>query len=343
MAHEVEQMMYVGEAPWHGLGVDMTKTPPKTSEEAIKAAGLDWNVERRELFAPSRVLLNAEDKTQVKGAARAIKVPDSYAMVRSTDERVLGVVGPNYTPLQNREAFEFLDPILEAKDATWETAGSLRGGRVVWGLLKMAKSFEVLPGDKVSSYMLVTSSHDGSKVVQVRFSAVRVVCMNTLSAALASKSDRDAAIKIRHTATVASRTKQAVDVLTELYRSATQAEEICKTLAAKALKPQTVSEFVASLFEGEDGKLSARAENTVSAVLDLVANGKGSNIRGVRGTAWGVLNGITEYTTHQQGIPAQSLRSRKVTVSKAESHLESVWFGTGKELADRALEGLLAI
>lgn len=348
MAHEVESMMYVGETPWHNLGRNMTGQPLTTAKDALVAAGLDWKVERREMFAQSKALLTATNKSEVKGAARAIRIPDAYAIVRDRDESVLGVVGPAYTPLQNEEAFSFLDPILKDGDATWETAGSLRGGSVVWGLLRMAKTFQVVPGDPVRSYMLVTSSHDGSRVVQVRFSPVRVVCMNTLSAATprgesSRAAESDGAVKIRHTSSVKQRTEQAVELLTQLYKSATMTEEVCKKLADKAMKPQTVKEFVASLFVDEKNQLSARAENTVDTILDLVENGKGSNIKGVRGTAWGVYNGITAFTSHLQGLTAEQARTGRVPTEKAESRLDSVWFGTSKKLADRALVELLAV
>lgn len=357
MAHELENsqsMFYVGEKPWHGLGVEY-KTPPGTAAEAVVAAGLNWNVELRPMFVPSRELLNAKDRDAVPAKNRGIKVEGQFGVVRSSDERVLGVVGKKYTALQNSEAFAFLDPIVSEGDATFETAGSLKGGSVVWALLRMQRTFEVVPGDAVRSYMLVTNSHDGSRLVQARFIPIRVVCWNTLSAASPSRASRDkdadadAAVRIRHTATVTSRTGEAVDLLHKLYKSSVQTEEICKTLASSKISPKVASDFIESLFsksggeeiEGAREEMSSKTENIVEEVLRYAQYGKGSQIPGVRGTKWGVYNAITEYVSHSQGLPKDKRKS--ITRGKAEAHLQSVWLGTGQKFVDDALKKLVLV
>lgn len=179
MAHELEirngkaSMMYVGDLPWHGLGTALQK--PATATEAIKAAKLDWEVVKTPVYA-------------CVGNNRLVPT-DSFAVVRSDmvdkpECEVLGVVGKDYTPLQNRDAFSFFDPIAGEGAAIYHTAGVLAGGRRVWMLAKLPGETRVIGDDISHKYLLLFNSHDGSGAVGVKFTPVRVVCQNTLTMAL---------------------------------------------------------------------------------------------------------------------------------------------------------------
>src|ERR1700677_826930 len=134
MSHEIEAMMSVTEKPWHGLGIVLDAPP--TTEEAIRLAGLDWEVK----LVPLHGTLDGEP----------LKDVGTWATVRATDRRVLGTVGPTYKPLQNVDAFKFFQPALDAGEATLETAGSLRHGRRVWVLARVKQDpIDVVPGDAV--------------------------------------------------------------------------------------------------------------------------------------------------------------------------------------------------
>jgi len=163
MAHEIESMVYVGETPWHGLGKKIPESKKLSICEAIAAAGLDWKVEKRHLF------------TEYCG------IPSHFAVCRSTDNQVLGLVGLDYTPLQNSEAFSWFQPFLDTQMATIETAGSLKSGQKVWVLAKILDSQGSLNGDRVDHYILLSNAHDGSIPVRVGFTPIRVVCNNTLT------------------------------------------------------------------------------------------------------------------------------------------------------------------
>jgi len=125
MAHLVESMMYVGKTPWHGLGTPIPADKQISVREAIVAAKLDWRVELRSLYTE-----------KPDGGAKS-GILDHYAVCRTSDNAFLGLVGPDYVPLQNEEALKWFQPFLDFDSATLETAGSLNGGKQVWALAKI--------------------------------------------------------------------------------------------------------------------------------------------------------------------------------------------------------------
>jgi phage/plasmid-like protein (TIGR03299 family) len=179
MSHEVEmingegQMFTVKQKAWHGLGRVLAKAP-ETSKEAITLAGLDWGVEKREVYW----------KTPDTG--EFYRIPDRVSLVRTSDQKPLSIVSDHYRVLQNSEAFEFFDPIIKEGKATYETAGSLCGGRVIWVMANLNRAIEVVKGDEIRRYLLLSNSHGFNKSVQIMTCSTRVVCLNTLNMALAS-------------------------------------------------------------------------------------------------------------------------------------------------------------
>jgi phage/plasmid-like protein (TIGR03299 family) len=178
VAHEVESMMYVGNERWHGLGRGLPEGTQLNIREAIAAAGLDWEVQLRS------VLTFAEGKGLVQ-------IPDYFATYRTSDGLVPGIVGADYQPLQNRDAFRWFQTFLDAGEAVLETAGSLKKGRKVWILAKIKQdNIAIKKDDEVASYVLLSNSHDGSLSVRVGFTPIRVVCNNTLCLALESQASK---------------------------------------------------------------------------------------------------------------------------------------------------------
>ena len=177
MSHEVETMAYAGELPWHGLGHEV---PADLSpQQMMEAAELDWSVEKQTLVT-------------LEGA----EVPEKKALVRSSDNKVLDIVGKNWNPVQNIEAFEFFDDFVRSGDMQMHTAGSLKGGQIVWGLAKVNDSFELFGGDKVDSYLLFTNPHRFGQSIDVRFTPIRVVCNNTLTLSLSQEANN--VVKLNH-------------------------------------------------------------------------------------------------------------------------------------------------
>lgn len=163
MSANVETMFSVRETPWHGLGRIVMDAP--ASREALELAGLDWQVESRNIYSGTGAM-----------------IPGYRANVRSTDEAVLGVVSDRYRIVQNEEAFQFTDDLL-GEGVTYETAGSLQGGKKVWMLAKLPEKY-IIAGDEVTPYLVFFNSHDGSSGVKVAMTPIRVVCQNTLNLAL---------------------------------------------------------------------------------------------------------------------------------------------------------------
>lgn len=166
MSANVESMLYVGrKAPWHGLGVSVEEAPE--SREALRLAGLDWNVVQGDVFT--------EWGKQIEN----MKVN-----LRDTDQKVLGVVSDKYRIIQNEEAFSFTDALI-GEGVRYETAGSLADGKMVWMLAKLPERY-LIGGDEITPYLLFFNSHDGSSAVRVAMTPIRVVCQNTLNLALST-------------------------------------------------------------------------------------------------------------------------------------------------------------
>lgn len=190
MSANVETMFFAGrQTPWHGLGTQVENAP--TSADAIRYAGLDWEVLQKKVYT--------EDGTRIDGF---------YSNVRSSDNKPLGIVGSRYTIVQNIDAFKFTDTLL-GEGVTYETAGSLNEGKTVWMLAKLPNKYTIL-GDKVDPYIVFTNTHDGSGAVKVAMTPVRVVCQNTLNMALSSAKRTWSA---RHLGSIEAKMNEAVETL----------------------------------------------------------------------------------------------------------------------------------
>jgi phage/plasmid-like protein (TIGR03299 family) len=191
MAHDIATvrgrpaMMYTGEPPWHGLGTRLNG--PANSADAIKAAGLDWEVIKVPLFVKSR-----RSYERIKDRFATIRAePGLHAERRPP----FGIVGRSYVPLQNRDAFTWFDEIVGRKAAIYHTAGALGDGERVWILAKLPDVIRVIGDDIAEKFLLLSNSHDGTSSVQVKFTPIRVVCQNTLTMALSE----GRSIRIHHT------------------------------------------------------------------------------------------------------------------------------------------------
>jgi phage/plasmid-like protein (TIGR03299 family) len=298
MAHEVEQMMYVGAKPWHGLGKAFVEAP--SLEDAIVAAGLDWTVATEPVYTHFGEKLPA------------------LATRRSSDHSILGVVGPSYTPLQNSKAFDFFRPFIEAKEATIESAGSLRNGQRVFVLCKINRDPVVVKGnDTVEKYALLSNSHDGTLAVRVGFTGIRVVCANTLK--LSHSSAASKLLRVRHTKNVA----EGLDKIQEVMNLADQEFEATadqyRLLASKGLVTQDLETYVKKVFniaEETDSRL-------MSKIVPLFEKGRGNDLPEIKGTYWAAMNAVSEYLQYERG-------------KSADIRMDSLWFGQAAGILDRA-------
>lgn len=296
----VESMFSAREVPWHGLGTQVSDV--LTAAEAITTGGLDWRVDMRPIFTL------ADDD-------RKVLIPEKMAVVRDTDKSVLGVVGKNYVPFQNVEAFEFFDNLVDSGEAKYETAGSLRDGRWVWLTAKVPSHIEIGGIDPVEMYLLLSTSHDGTKSIQVSVTPVRVVCMNTLNLALSTATRR---WSVRHLSNAANRLQEARDTigLTFTYMDTFQME-------AEALLSQKFSDREMSSMLDE---LLPDLPRTDQVKEIIVATFKESpTLETVRGTKWAALNAVGEYYDW--------IRAPR----SAQSQVLGTWTGIARTQRDKAM------
>jgi len=347
MSHELDMsngranMMYAGGTPWHGLGQHVGDEAV-TAEEAIMAAGLDFSVGLQKMYAEYDV-----DGSQ-------IEIPNNFAVVRDDTKSVLSVVGGKYTPIQNKDCFEFMDAIAgPGKLVRYNTAGSLHGGRKIWLLAELTNlTFEPVPGDVVKPYLALIKGHDGITPLTSFFTSTRIVCQNTANMALGeARKNKDTMVKIRHTQMAMNKVEEAQRILGLAVERAEQYGEVMQSLAKKQMNGLDWAVFLNDMFpvpEIPEGKDSSRAATIANKrheqLTELFEAGVGTDIPGVRGTAWGAYNAVTEFTTHHaQTRTGVAKEDTNFDRARNESLLSSSWFGTGAKTNAKAMELLVAV
>jgi phage/plasmid-like protein (TIGR03299 family) len=306
MSHEVETMAYAGETPWHGLG----KAVPAdlSPEQMLETAGLDWEVEKKPLY-----YFDDDGET-------VYHAPGKQALVRNSDGAVLDMVGDDWNPLQNSEAFEFFNDFVVAGGMRMHTAGSLFGGRRVWALAQIDEPFEIFKGDVIEPYLLFSNPHQYGKSIDVRTTQIRVVCNNTLTLSLGKEVDRG--IRVGHRAKFDSdKVKMALGVIrqqSETYKNAGV------FLGSKKAKRESVTEYFDRLFplatnKNHKEKKYSRAAVTSGEILHTQPGAKYG-----AGTWWECFNAVTYMSDHVLG-------------RNPDNRLESAWFGPRANLKQEAL------
>ncbi len=325
MAHNLEivdgeaSMMYVGEPPWHGLGTQLEK--PATAEEAIRAAGMNWDVRKVPLVAAID-----EARIPVRGRFAIVRVD-----VRGNPRHpVLGLVGKGYEPLQNHEAFEFFDHIVGKGAAIYHTAGVLGEGERIWILAKLPGEIRVVGDDITNKYLLLSTSHDGSGAVQVKFTPVRVVCQNTLIQALS----RGRTVKVAHTRNIKERLHLAEEMLGIVTKGYDTTAESYRAMSHYKIDTPKLKAYLEAVFPlPANGKEQDANQETRKRVVQrrnlaegCFENGRGQCLKGVSGTLWAAYNAVTESADHLWGHRNDDRR------------LNSQWFGEGYQVKARAYE-----
>jgi phage/plasmid-like protein (TIGR03299 family) len=319
MAHNLEivdgeaSFAYTGERPWHRLG---TQVPGlMTTREAIVAGKLDWSVTKRELRTAD------ED---------ALAIPGRFAIVRDDNKTVLGTVGRDYTTVQNVEAFAPFDEVLGPSNARIETVGALGRGERIFAMARLHDgAFEPAPGDPVEPFFLMTTAHDGSGCVSLVFTSVRVVCQNTLTAALRGAR---AEIRVKHTKGVHEGLKLAPKILAASQGYWTRLRETFTAMANRQADRARVRDFLKKLFPdhvNDDGEVVPTAHvlalrEKVEALFD--GGAVGADLAG--STDWGLFNAISDHIERGRRVPS-------------DAWVSSV-LGSGAGLRQRALDLLVS-
>lgn len=317
MSHEVQSMFSVGELPWHGLGHVLDAAP--SCSEALVLAGLNWGVELRPLA------------TTVSDGGTRVSVESHRAVMRMDTGAVLGVVGEDFRPFANADAFAFFEPLVSEGLITLETAGSLRDGRRVWIMAKVreADTAEVVMGDPVDPYVLMCHGHDGSLALRVGFNPVRVVCSNTLGMAL---DEGEGLFTLRHTAGLSAGLASIRTALAEQVRIYQGSVESWQFLATRRCDPAEFEAYVLRVVgRGEDEPGAKTGARVLGQIKPLLDEGTGNDLPGVRGTWWAGYNAITQWLTHSRGSAAGSIGER------AERRFDALHFGDSRKMNTRAL------
>jgi phage/plasmid-like protein (TIGR03299 family) len=321
MSHHFDSGFVVAKPAWHGLAT-VLENPPD-AQEAIRRAGLDWGVYLDPVFQRR----SGTDSTGTWENYQ--KVPDYFITVRTGDNKPLGIVGKRYTPVQNSQAFSFFDPFIQDGTATYHTAGSLKGGKLVWVLVKLRDEAEVAPGDPLHSYLLFSNSHDGSRCVDVQFTDVRVVCWNTLSAATyRAENGEEQRLRVPHTKSVHDTLEQIQGIVDARARTFEANLEQYRRLACTDIDIDDLRDYVRLVIRGaeiDDNKAVEEKVRGEDQIVDLFQHSESNNLRAIHGSWWAALNSVTEYIDHHRG-------------KDQGNRVHSALVGAGAETKRRALE-----
>ena len=317
MGHNLykNNMVYCGEKPWHGLGVELDK--PATAEEAIVAAGLAFNI------VNEKVLFRDEH------------FDDKFFNVNEENQKALGIVSGTYKIVQNKDAFGFFDSVVGEGQAVYHTAGALGDGERIWLLAKLPNDLILFGKDTVEKFLCLTNSHDGKSSLRVYFMPVRVVCQNTLNLSLP---DAEQGIAIRHTGNLQAKVEEARRVLgfaLDYYAEFDKVAEVMATHKMSVLDADSYFERVLRIDEKEKEDVSTRKENQKARLLQLFETGKGNDIPEVRHTLWTAYNAVAEFSDHDRTV--------KNITSAPSNRLKSIWFGGAAETKQRAFDEAMVL
>ena len=310
MAHEIEnrQIAYTGEVPWHGIGARMGDG--QSSEEWLKAANLDWKVGMRQTY-----FKDVENDTMHQ-------VPNSFALVRETDNKVLTVASSRWTPLQNSDMLDFMQRYVTAGGATLETVGALRDGKIIWALAKLKHDFEIRPGDRIGGYLLFQSPHQVGKAISVSTTTIRVVCANTMAAAR-----RNQEINYRQSHLNEFDVEAARESVALAHSQLAEAEKRWLVLDKLKLSTDDIVKKVLAPVYAPSAK-GPEDSSAIMGILTSIAAAPGY-LADQKETGYGVLNGVTHWSDHVRG---RGGAGRLKSIFSGDSHKQKL------EVESRLLE-----
>ena len=339
MAHQIEQMAYVGQTPWHGLGNQLSPNQP--IEVWAQQAGMDWQIES------SNVSYMAENH---KGQNLILPHDEQRVLYRSDTHAPLSVVSQRYQEVQPKQILEFYRDLTEQSGFELETAGVLKGGKKFWALAKTGQS-TVLKGKDVSNgYILLATACDGTLATTAQFTSIRVVCNNTLAIALKGQNSSTGVVKVPHSTKFdADKIKQQLGISVRAWdehmyqmkqlsqRKVTQQEAAAYFDAVFNNSSLSIAEQderfiqyyrqVANSIDANKTEPNGRAMSKVMTMFN--GHGRGAELSSAKDTAYGLLCSITEFSDHERRAMSQDHR------------LDSAWFGAGAGLKQRGLEQAL--
>lgn len=308
MSHEItatDAVVYARgtEVPWHGLASEVD--PNLSAIEAMNAAGRGWSVSQQPAL-------------RAKQTGELVKEGYKY-IVRNDTDTVLGIAGDGYSPLQNVEAFQAFQTVLDTGMAKMEVVGSIKGGQCVWALAKIqVDPEEIVKGDTVASFVALNNWHTGKRAIRFGLTNIREVCANTIAGAENSTASK--MLRVLHKGDVQLSVQMAAKALDLAAREFRVTASEYRKMAAKAISASDLRQYVKVVLELEESATNKRATNLIDKVSLLATNGKGQT-----GdlTVWAGYNAITEHLTWNAG-------------RSADNRLSSLWFGPNSQTLQRA-------
>lgn len=343
MAHQIEQMAYVGETPWHGLGNQLTQNQP--IEVWAQQAGMDWRIES------SNVSYMAKNE---RGQSIIMPYEEQRVLYRSDTHAPLSVVSQRYQEVQPKEILHFYKDLTEQSGFELETAGVLKGGKKFWALAKTGQTSALKGKDVSNGYILLATACDGTLATTAQFTSIRVVCNNTLAIALKGQNSSAGVVKVPHSTKFdAEKIKQQLGISVRAWED--HMYEMKQLSQRKVTQQEAATYFDAvfnnsslSIAEQDDSIIqfyrnvathaNSTAETTkaepngraMSKVMTMFnGHGRGAELSSAKDTAYGLLCSITEFADHERRAMSQDHR------------LDSAWFGAGAGLKQRGLEQAL--
>ena len=311
--HLVSSLAYAGDTPWHGLGNQLS--PKQPIEVWARQAGMDWTIESAD------VRFVAGQPGSGLGSIHAF--PEQRVLYRSDSKLPLSVVSSRYQVVQPRDVLEFYRDLTEVGGFELETAGALKDGKKLWALARTGQSVSLKGRDEVNGYLLLATACDGTLATTAQFTSVRVVCNNTLQIALG---DSAGAVKVPHRSQFdAQAVKRQLGIAISSWDGF--------MVRMKALVDRKVSDAAAEAFfrrvltypASSGVPMLTTNDSAVRAVQSLYAGrGKGATLASAAGTAWGLVNSITEFVDHQRRARSEDHRR------------DAAWFGAGATIKQRA-------
>jgi len=314
--------------PWHNLGTPVDGA--MTWREAMEKAGLNWTVSKRQLFAYSELDEFGHDKSYMP--------VDAWGIFRDDNNCFLGSVGNQYTPIQNEHAFDFVDSLLEASDgAHYDTAGALFNGERIFvsATIPYSISPDRARDDKTNCYLLFETSHDGSMAATAKLTTVRVVCNNTLSAAL--RNSGFGTLKVRHSAGGTDKLNRAKRLFTGVQQSVESLREKFNILANRKINSTQSTAIMDSLF-GKDWKESTQKRNQVERIAYLFDNNDNNAFPEIKGSAYAMLQSFTNWVDHDRSV-RQTERMNGMSIDQVRT--QAAVFNGGDALKQKAVEVIL--
>lgn len=348
MAHNLNEnngkiaFFSVQEKAWHGLGQIVSDYP--TSAEALKFAGLDFNVVKKELFTNEESITIGNEGDLVEGGL--LPVPNYFATVRTDNNAVLGVVGKDYNIVQNVDAFSFFDAIVGGDGIQFETAGALGNGEKIFITAKLPSYIKVGNNDLIEKYLFLSTSHNGLGSITAAFTPTRIVCNNTLNAAMRNKTN---AIKIRHTANAQQRLETAHKLMGISNKLSDEMEQLFNNWAKVRITDTQLKELIRlamvpnkevynKLVTGDLDQLSTAFNNVCNNCFEYAMTSDTQQMETTKGTVFGAYNAVTGYFQNVRGYKNNEAKLKSIAFNgTAQMKTQQAFnicssFATGGEL-----------